>query len=101
MILRGVLVIPAVSETCACTHARALRHSADLWPRSKAAFHLAWQSGLRRAQFGERELRGTRMKDKPASADTDWILKAMVAVAASDGNLDGHETSLIQQLYLD
>ena len=41
------------------------------------------------------------MKDKPASADTDWILKAMVAVAASDGSLDGDETSLIQQLYLD
>ncbi len=41
------------------------------------------------------------MKDKPASADTDWILKAMIAVAASDGSLDGHETSLIQQLYLD
>jgi tellurite resistance protein len=31
----------------------------------------------------------------------DWILKAMVAVAASDGQLDAREVGLIQQVYLD
>ena len=34
-----------------------------------------------------------------ASVDTDWILKAMVAVAASDGRLDTREVGLIQQIY--
>lgn len=31
----------------------------------------------------------------------DWILKAMVAVAASDGQLDSREVGLIQQVYQD
>ncbi len=31
--------------------------------------------------------------------DCDWILKAMVAVAASDGHLDTREIGLIQQIY--
>jgi uncharacterized membrane protein YebE (DUF533 family) len=33
--------------------------------------------------------------------DADWILKAMVAVAASDGRLDSREVGLIQQVYQD
>ena len=37
--------------------------------------------------------------DKPANGGADWILKAMVAVAASDGGLDERETGLIQQVY--
>ena len=41
------------------------------------------------------------MGDKPATHDNDWVLKAMVAVAASDGGLDARETSLIQQVYQD
>ena len=41
------------------------------------------------------------MANRPASGDTDWILKAMVAVAASDGGLDARETGLIQQVYAD
>jgi tellurite resistance protein len=36
---------------------------------------------------------------KPTEAD--WILKAMVAMAASDGRLDASEIGLIQQIYLD
>jgi tellurite resistance protein len=36
---------------------------------------------------------------KPTEAD--WILKAMVAVAASDGHLDASEIGLIQQIYQD
>jgi len=39
--------------------------------------------------------------DKPANGGADWILKAMVAVAASDGGLDERETGLIQQVYQD
>ena len=39
--------------------------------------------------------------DKPANGGADWILKAMVAVAASDGGLDERETGLIQQVYED
>jgi uncharacterized membrane protein YebE (DUF533 family) len=35
------------------------------------------------------------------SAHSDWILKAMVAVAASDGHLDSREVGLIQQIYKD
>lgn len=35
------------------------------------------------------------------SGEVDWILKAMVAVAASDGQLDAREVGLIQQVYLD
>ena len=41
------------------------------------------------------------MANQPASNDTDWVLKAMVAVAASDGGLDARETGLIQQVYKD
>jgi tellurite resistance protein len=33
--------------------------------------------------------------------DADYLLKAMVAVAASDGRLDSREVSLIQQIYKD
>jgi tellurite resistance protein len=33
--------------------------------------------------------------------DADYILKAMVAVAASDGRLDSSEVGLIQQIYKD
>jgi tellurite resistance protein len=36
---------------------------------------------------------------KPTEAD--WTLKAMVAMAASDGRLDASEIGLIQQIYLD
>ncbi len=39
------------------------------------------------------------MAEKPAEAD--FILKAMVAVAASDGRLDTSEVGLIQQIYKD
>ncbi len=41
------------------------------------------------------------MADKPANSEADWILKAMMAVAGSDGQLDERETSLIQQVYQD
>jgi tellurite resistance protein len=34
-------------------------------------------------------------------AEADWILKAMVAVAGSDGKLDEREIGLIQQVYRD
>lgn len=34
-------------------------------------------------------------------SDTDWTLKAMVAVAASDGGLDARETGLIRKVYQD
>ncbi|HEX2447006.1 MAG TPA: DUF533 domain-containing protein, partial [Methyloceanibacter sp.] len=63
---------------------------------------VAWQSGLSRAQ--SRALRGTagaEMGDKLATQDNDWVLKAMVAVAASDGGLDARETGLIQKVYQD
>jgi tellurite resistance protein len=41
------------------------------------------------------------LADRPAHADADWILKAMVAVAAADGRLDAREIGLIQQVYKD
>jgi tellurite resistance protein len=41
------------------------------------------------------------LADRPAHADADWILKAMVAVAAADGRLDAQEIGLIQQVYKD
>ena len=41
------------------------------------------------------------MADTPANNDADWILKAMIVVASSDGGLDERETSLIQQVYQD
>ena len=41
------------------------------------------------------------MADKPANSEADWILKAMIAVAGSDGGLDERETGLIQQVYQD
>ena len=41
------------------------------------------------------------MADRAANADADWILKAMVAVAAADGRLDAQEIGLIQQVYKD
>ena len=39
------------------------------------------------------------MAQKPT--DTDWILKAMVAVAGADGRLDAREVGLIQKVYQD
>lgn len=36
--------------------------------------------------------------EKPT--DADWILKAMVALAAADGRLDAREVRLIQKVYL-
>ena len=41
------------------------------------------------------------MGEKPACQATDWVLTAMVAVAASDGGLEARETGLIQQVYRD
>ena len=41
------------------------------------------------------------MADTPANNDADWILRAMIVVASSDGGLDERETSLIQQVYQD
>ena len=41
------------------------------------------------------------MADKPANSKADWILKAMVAVAGSDGGLDSREIGLIQRVYQD
>jgi tellurite resistance protein len=41
------------------------------------------------------------LADRAANADADWILKAMVAVAAADGGLDAQEIGLIQQVYKD
>ena len=39
------------------------------------------------------------MIQKPT--DADWILKAMVAVAAADGRLDAREVGLIRKVYQD
>ena len=33
--------------------------------------------------------------------DADWVLKAMVVMAAADGRLDSRETDLIRQVYED
>jgi tellurite resistance protein len=41
------------------------------------------------------------MADKPTNREADWVLKAMVAVAASDGKLEDEEIGLIQQVYRD
>ena len=39
------------------------------------------------------------MAEEPGTTDADWVLKAMVAIAASDGRLDTREVGLIQQVY--
>ena len=41
------------------------------------------------------------MTDQPAGQGADFILMAMVAVAAADGKLDEREIGLIQQIYRD
>jgi len=41
------------------------------------------------------------VNDKPARNGPDWILKAMIAIASSDGGLDAREVGLIQQIYQD
>jgi len=41
------------------------------------------------------------MADEQMNMDADWVLKAMVAVAAADGRLDSRETDLIRQVYED
>jgi len=41
------------------------------------------------------------VNDSAASEGSNWILKAMVAVAGSDGRLDSREVGLIQQIYRD
>jgi tellurite resistance protein len=42
-----------------------------------------------------------KVTDRPANSEADWILKAMVAVAAADGRLDSREVGLIQKVYQD
>lgn len=42
-----------------------------------------------------------KMADEQMNMDTDWVLKAMVAMAAADGRLDSRETDLIRQVYED
>jgi tellurite resistance protein len=42
-----------------------------------------------------------KVANMAANAEADWILKAMVAVAGSDGQIDQRETGLIQQVYRD
>jgi tellurite resistance protein len=39
--------------------------------------------------------------EKAGNNQADWILRAMVAVASSDGGLDAREIGLIQQVYQD
>lgn len=39
------------------------------------------------------------MGEQPGRGEADWVLMAMVAVAASDGRLDSREVGLIQQIY--
>lgn len=39
------------------------------------------------------------MAEESISTEADWVLKAMVAIAASDGRLDTREVGLIQQVY--
>ncbi|HZP09003.1 TerB family tellurite resistance protein [Methyloceanibacter sp.] len=41
------------------------------------------------------------MAERLTMSGADWVLKAMVAVAASDGRLDSREVGLIQQIYAD
>lgn len=41
------------------------------------------------------------MEGTQGNSQADWILKAMVAVASSDGRLDSREIGLIQQVYQD
>lgn len=41
------------------------------------------------------------MAERLTLGEADWILKAMVAVAASDGRLDSREVGLIQKVYAD
>lgn len=42
-----------------------------------------------------------KMADEQMNMDADWVLKAMVAMAAADGRLDSRETDLIRQVYED
>lgn len=41
------------------------------------------------------------MAETSPSPHSEWILKAMIAVAAADGRLDTREIGLIQQIYKD
>lgn len=60
----------------------------------------AWQKRASPAQSATlgKNRKEQKVADKSAA---DWILKAMVAVASSDGGLDERETSLIRQVYQD
>jgi tellurite resistance protein len=63
---------------------------------------VTWQTRLRPAQSPEASgKREEHNVEKPETDGADWILKAMVAVAGSDGQIDERETDLIQQVYLD
>ncbi|MGZ5195276.1 MAG: DUF533 domain-containing protein, partial [Ramlibacter sp.] len=53
----------------------------------------AEHSGYYCASPARRKQEQTRMAQKPTEAD--WILRAMVAVAAADGRLDAREVGLI------
>ena len=77
---------------------------AHLWtflscePRLITLFQAAWQRAPVPAQSSLSISKEIGVADNPGP-DTDWILKAMVAVAGSDRELDGREIRLIQQVY--
>jgi uncharacterized membrane protein YebE (DUF533 family) len=63
---------------------------------------VTWQTRRRPAQSSVAgRKREEQNVDKPKNDGADWILKAMVAVAGSDGQLDEREIGLIQQVYRD
>jgi tellurite resistance protein len=69
----------------------------------RLVFKAAWQTRVSPAQSAasSKNREEHEVADKPANSEVDWILKAMVTVAASDGQLDSRETGLIQQVYQD
>jgi tellurite resistance protein len=68
----------------------------------KASFSRpAWQTPKSPAQSAARGESYEEQTVAEANSEADWILKAMIVVASSDGGLDERETSLIQQVYQD
>jgi tellurite resistance protein len=91
----------AVAIAKPCLNPREVpRHSAPLRRGSKPDFYPGLANRSRASTIGARRSAKEQDVANPPT-DADWILKAMVAMAAADGRLDAREVGLIQKVYQD
>src|SRR5262245_44714382 len=104
MTLSGGFVILEALTPRPCIGLRVIAHpcaGVQSFVSGNTHFRRGLANGLALSTIGGRRPAEARSAtvEKAATDGADWILKAMVAVAGSDGQIDERETGLIQQVY--